>query len=123
MAKKLRKAELDELQKELLERKNKILEYFVRVDKDKEAFHDYHEAQDVSSKNDETAEGVSEMITDDVITDSYEKNLKDIDQALFIMEKGNYGKCKYCEKDIPIERLKARPTSTAGVECKPQFTN
>ena len=47
-----------------------------------------------------------------------EKTLKDIDKALSLLEKGNYGICAHCGKDIAQARLKARPFSSSCVACK-----
>lgn len=83
----------------------------------------YNEEQDVMSRNDESAEEISELITNLAINESLEKTYKDINQALGMMESGNYGVCKYCSKDIPIARMRIRPVSTSCVECKSRFTN
>lgn len=37
--------------------------------------------------------------------------------ALRRMDEGVYGKCERCGRDIPIERLEARPTASLCVEC------
>lgn len=47
-----------------------------------------------------------------------EKNLRDIEDALSRIEKGNYGLCKYCGKEIDIRRLEARPASSTCMTCK-----
>jgi len=47
-----------------------------------------------------------------------EKSLQDVIKALSRLNKNSYGICKYCKKPIGFERLKARPTSSACIECK-----
>jgi len=47
-----------------------------------------------------------------------EKELRDVDKALKEISEGTYGKCKYCSKEIELERLKIRPESTSCVACK-----
>lgn len=41
-----------------------------------------------------------------------------VDRALERIESGEYGKCKRCGAEIPIERLKAVPTADLCVTCK-----
>ncbi|MCK4417235.1 MAG: TraR/DksA C4-type zinc finger protein [Candidatus Latescibacteria bacterium] len=41
-----------------------------------------------------------------------------LDKALERIEKGAYGKCRLCGKNISIERLKAVPHATLCIECK-----
>lgn len=40
-----------------------------------------------------------------------------ITKALRRMDEGVYGKCERCGRDIPIERLEARPTASLCVQC------
>jgi len=46
------------------------------------------------------------------------KLIRKIQRALENLEDGNYGICEVCEKEIAIERLKARPVTTLCIECK-----
>src|SRR5699024_5655249 len=48
-----------------------------------------------------------------------EKELLDINYALNAIEKGTYGVCEKCGKDIPIDRLEAIPTTTYCKEHSP----
>jgi len=47
-----------------------------------------------------------------------EDSLADVNKALARIEAGDYGKCKYCDKEIPAERLLARPVSGSCIDCK-----
>jgi len=53
---------------------------------------------------------------------SLERNIKDllfrVDKALEYMEKGTYGRCIVCGKDIDPARLKAVPYTDLCIECK-----
>ncbi len=118
-----RAKEIEALHEELVERKAKIEGHLRDFEEGKEALQEYNETNDVNSKNDESAGEVTEIFTDKEIVASLEKTLKDINQALAVMEKGDYGICKYCKKEIPLGRLKVRPVSTSCVDCKSQFTN
>ena len=44
--------------------------------------------------------------------------LRKIDAAIRAIRDGRYGSCTVCEKNIPIERLKAMPYSTMCVKCQ-----
>ena len=48
--------------------------------------------------------------------------LRDIKKALENIQKGNYGTCKYCSKDINQARLEARPASASCINCKKTLT-
>ncbi|HVL80053.1 MAG TPA: TraR/DksA C4-type zinc finger protein [Actinomycetota bacterium] len=44
--------------------------------------------------------------------------LQEVDAALRAIDDGTYGVCTNCAKEIPIERLEARPQSRLCVTCK-----
>jgi len=50
-----------------------------------------------------------------------ELQLRDVNKALDSIEKGKYGICKYCKKEIEEGRLLARPVSSSCVSCKKQL--
>ena len=52
------------------------------------------------------------------VVESLKSQLSDIDAALVRIEKGNYGVCAQCGKDIPAARLEFRPSSIYCVDCK-----
>jgi DnaK suppressor protein len=52
------------------------------------------------------------------IRDRESKLIRKIQTALENLEDGNYGICEVCEKEIAIERLKARPVTTLCIHCK-----
>jgi RNA polymerase-binding transcription factor DksA/predicted small secreted protein len=35
-----------------------------------------------------------------------------------VLEKGTYGKCSNCQKEIPLERLRAYPQAAACLDCQ-----
>ncbi len=47
-----------------------------------------------------------------------ERKKEDIEAALRLIEKGKYGTCERCGKDIPTERLEVRPDATLCVQCQ-----
>ena len=53
-----------------------------------------------------------------VVVESLKRQLSEIDAALARIEKGIYGVCAQCGKDIPAARLEFRPSSIYCVDCK-----
>jgi DnaK suppressor protein len=52
------------------------------------------------------------------IRDRERKLIFKIQQALQLLENGEFGVCEECGEQIGIERLKARPVTTLCIECK-----
>lgn len=69
-------------------------------------------------KEDENAAEVADYAANLPLEQTLEKSLRDVNQSLTRIDKGDYGICKYCKKPIEEKRLLARPTSSACVECK-----
>ena len=47
-----------------------------------------------------------------------ERKKEDVEAALRSIEKGKYGICERCGKEIPTERLEVRPDATLCVQCQ-----
>ncbi len=47
-----------------------------------------------------------------------ERKREDVEAALRLIEKGKYGSCERCGKEIPTERLDVRPDATLCVQCQ-----
>ncbi len=43
--------------------------------------------------------------------------LKSLDDALVRLQRGQYGRCSSCGRDIPFERLWVRPATDVCVDC------
>jgi RNA polymerase-binding protein DksA len=52
------------------------------------------------------------------LEENSEHVLADIDAALKRIEDGTYGICSTCAKEIPEERLEARPWATLCIDCQ-----
>jgi DnaK suppressor protein len=76
----------------------------------------------LGDKEDENAEEVDTYSTNLTLERTLESSLRDINDALERVENGNYGICKYCNKEINEKRLMARPASSSCIECKKSFT-
>lgn len=46
-----------------------------------------------------------------------QRELDEIDEALARLDAGSYGVCAGCGRDIPLDRLRARPMATTCVQC------
>ena len=64
--------------------------------------------QAVDLADDEALEGVDEVLR---------KEISQIRMALQRIEKGTYGTCVTCGKDIAKARLEARPIATRCIDC------
>lgn len=60
---------------------------------------------------------VYERGRDVAIRDRLKHKVAAIDAALERLEKGEYGICKHCGREIPFERLEAIPYTTVCTEC------
>jgi len=80
----------------------------------------YPESGDNSS--DDNAQEVTSLADTMSIAEKLKKELKDTNKALDAVQKGTYGTCKYCGKEISEKRLMARPTSSSCIECKKTLT-
>lgn len=47
-----------------------------------------------------------------------DNRLRELKDALARIENGTYGICMECEEDIPVQRLRARPTTRLCVGCQ-----
>ncbi|MDQ7861445.1 TraR/DksA C4-type zinc finger protein [Peribacillus frigoritolerans] len=61
-----------------------------------------------------------EMERNQALDEHAQSEMEKIDEALKAMEEGSYGHCKTCNKEIPIERLEALPSTLYCVEHAPE---
>jgi RNA polymerase-binding protein DksA len=66
----------------------------------------------------DTATETYDRELDYTLEENSEHVLADIDAALSRIEEGTYGICTNCGKQIPEERLEARPWATLCIDCK-----
>ncbi|PKM86982.1 molecular chaperone DnaK [Candidatus Falkowbacteria bacterium HGW-Falkowbacteria-2] len=114
---------LTDIKKELLNRKQEILDTLEDI-----ARQDPHEADHMSSKfpeygskPDENAQEISDYTANSATEKVLEKTLSDIEGALKRIENGTYGICKYCGQPIAPKRLQARPVASACIKCKTEL--
>lgn len=121
----MKKEILEKIKKDLLVRKEQIEKELSSFTKEDKFIKDNYRSEfpDYGDKEDENAEEIAQYTDNLSIEFSLEKTLRDIKKALERIESGTYGKCAYCGKEIAEERLMARPTSNACVECKEKLTS
>lgn len=66
----------------------------------------------------DTATETYDRELDYTLEENSEHVLADIDAALNRIEDGSYGMCTNCGKQIPEERLEARPSATLCIDCR-----
>ncbi len=66
----------------------------------------------------DSAHATAERSQTFALVEQLHKHRGEIVAALARLEEGTYGKCENCGRDIPFERLEARPTATLCVACK-----
>jgi len=111
---------IEKIKKDLLARKKEIeaeLKRFTKEDKHVKAKHQPN-FDDLGSTTDDNAKEIDMYTTNLSVSKVLEKDIKDIDSTLKIIENGTYGICKYCKKEISEKRLLARPVSSACISCK-----
>ena len=77
---------------------------------------------DIGDASDENAAEVDQYQNSLALAETLEKEISDIKKSLERIEKGTYGVCKYCGKEISEGRLKIRPTSSSCVDCKKKLS-
>jgi RNA polymerase-binding protein DksA len=94
------------------------------------AIENLHEDHQGSMADESGEEAVFDNHLADTATETYDRELDytleensehvlaDIDAALRRIEDGSYGVCTNCAKQIPEERLEARPWATLCIGCQ-----
>ncbi len=104
-----------------------LLEERRRVEAAIENLHDEHqgtitdEAGEEAAYDNHLADTATETFDrelDYTLEENSEHVLADIDAALKRIDDGTYGVCTNCGKQIPEERLEARPWATLCIDCK-----
>jgi len=110
---KLSKKEKEEYRKLLLERKNSIIRKLSQF---------YHESKEIETDTAlDVADKAETSYTKEFLlglTDSEREQLQLIDQALDRLEKGEYGLCQVCHREIGKKRLQIIPWTPYCINCQ-----
>ena len=113
------KETLNELKALLLNEKSKLeknLERIARpIDKEKGDYETNFET--IGTDREDNTTEVEEYTENLPIELTLEKNLQDVISALERIEKGTYGFCENCQKEIGLERLRANPSAKTCIKC------
>lgn len=114
-----------EMQKKLEEEKARLereLKDFGHKDSDRPGHFAANYPESGSNSDDDNAMEIAEYSDDLSLEAKLDRELRDTKKALEAIEKGKYGICKYCGKEIDEKRLTARPTSSSCIACKKALT-
>jgi len=84
---------------------------------DRTVHHMQDEAANFPDPNDRASQE-SEFSMELRTRDRERKLLKKINEALDLLDEGEYGYCESCGVEIGVRRLEARPTATLCIDCK-----
>ncbi len=73
-------------------------------------------AENKELEKDALADKFEEETTNEGVLDTLEERLKEITDSLERIEKGTYGKCSVCGKEIEEAKLEANPAATTCLE-------
>jgi len=71
----------------------------------------------------EFASRISEMRMTLALQSRINQQIKEIEVTLRRLDVSDYGICEECGEDIPLARLKAKPTTTLCVHCQHEIEN
>ena len=75
-----------------------------------------------SDSEDDNSIEITNYVDEMSLVQRLDSEYRDVLKALAAIEKGTYGTCKYCRKEIDIKRLEARLTSSTCIACKKLLT-
>lgn len=110
----------EELKQKLITEKKRLEENMAGLESSpKKPDREYQAAFSEIERDEEANADEMELYESNVATDETLKNeLKKVNAALAAMEKGTYGFCENCQKDIPLERLQAYPQADTCLDCQ-----
>jgi RNA polymerase-binding protein DksA len=116
---------LKKIKEALLKRKadieKELASFAEKTDAEKNAY--VSRFPEYGNESDDNAQEVNQYTTNLEAERILEKSLKDINGSLKKIDKGEYGICKYCGKEIEVKRLLIRPDSSACIACKRKLQN
>jgi len=108
----------EELKNKLLKEKSRIKKTLAPTEK-KEADREYETKFSEIDRDEEENADEMEMYESTLAADEAMKSeLEKIERALAAMDAGTYGICSNCQKEIPLERLRAYPQADTCLNCE-----
>lgn len=109
---------LEQLKQKLLSEKKRLEEDLLKFTKKSATPGEYDTKwEDYGDDEDENAAEVAAYTDSLGLEHTFESELSDIDLALQRIEKGTFGLCTKCGKEIDLKRLLVRPQSALCTTC------
>lgn len=111
---------LEELKQKLLDEKKRIEENIARTEAGRKGMDREYETAfpEIERDQEQNADEMEMYESNLAVDESMKTELEKINEALLQMEKGTYGICANCQKEIPIERLRAYPQADTCLDCQ-----
>lgn len=112
----------EELKQKLLDEKKRIEKNISKTEVDKKGADREYETSfpEIERDQEENADEMEMYESNLAVDESMKTELEKIDTALSRLEKGTYGTCSNCQKEIPLERLRAYPQADTCLDCLPR---
>ena len=108
---------IEELRLSLMSEKNKLKKELDKIAVNEDG--DYQTRfEDFGREEEQQADEVENYVNKVGVTETLEEKYRQINQALERMEKGTYGFCQKCQKEISVERLKVNPSAENCMACE-----
>jgi len=111
---------IDEVRNRLMQERNKLRTQLETITEEKVFDKDKVQAKwkDLGTKEEDSAVEVSDYQDQISLERNLEISLEKIDKAIERLNKGVYGQCENCKKEIERVRLEAYPEATLCLACK-----
>jgi RNA polymerase-binding protein DksA len=110
----------EELRAKLLEEKQRLEKTLSQTEANKKGTDREYETKFPEVDRDEEANADEmDMYESNLAADEAMKSeLEKVEKALAAMDAGTYGSCANCQKEIPLERLRAYPQADTCIDCE-----
>ena len=111
---------IDELKAQLLKEKEELEKSLSRIARPLDKTEGDYETnfEEIGTDKDDNATEVDQYTGNFSVEATLEKKLQEVIDAMERIEKGIYGTCENCNKEISIERLRANPSAKTCIECQ-----
>lgn len=111
---------LEELKNQLEKEKEELEKNISRIARPVNKKEGDYEAtfDEIGTDREDNATEVDQYSDNLSVETTLEKSLQDVLDALERIDKGTYGLCENCQKEIDIERLKANPAAKTCIKCQ-----
>jgi RNA polymerase-binding transcription factor DksA len=111
---------IEEVKKRLIQERERIKKQLEAMTEEREFNKDKIQVKwkDIGNKDEDNATELADYQDQISLERNLEISLEKIEKAIKIIDKGNYGKCEKCGKEIEKARLEAYPEATLCLTCK-----